>query len=123
MADILIIDDDPKMQRMLGRILTASGHTVRFADDGEIGVRLFYEAPPGLVVTDIVMPNTEGIETIRTLREAAPAVPILAISGNGRHGYLRFAKEFGATAVLDKPFSSDAFLLVVSELLAARQPA
>lgn len=119
MADILIIDDDPKMQRTLGRILTASGHTVRYAGDGEEGLKLFHKAPPGLVITDIVMPNTEGIETIRALRGAAPAVPILAISGSGRHGYLRFAKEFGATAVLDKPFSSDAFLIVVSALLAA----
>jgi CheY-like chemotaxis protein len=119
LADILIIDDDPQMQRMLGRILTASGHTVRFAGDGEKGLKLFHEAPPGLVVTDIVMPNTEGIETIRLLRGVAPAVPILAISGSGRHGYLRFAQELGATAVLDKPFSSDAFMLVVSSLLAA----
>jgi CheY-like chemotaxis protein len=67
-ADILIIDDDPQMQRMLGRILAASGHTVRFAGDGEKGLELFRQAPPGLVITDIVMPNTEGIETIRALR-------------------------------------------------------
>lgn len=118
MAEILAIDDDAGMRNMLVRVLGASGHSVRAAADGDKGLALFREARPELVIIDIVMPKMEGIEAIRRLRQSAPALPILAISGSGQYGYLRFATELGATASLEKPFGSEALLSLVSSLLA-----
>jgi CheY-like chemotaxis protein len=121
-AHILVIDDDPKIRSLLARILTSNGHRVREAVDGGVGIKLYLQAAPELVITDIVMPNREGIETIRLLREWDPALPILAISGNGREGYLRFAVQFGATAALQKPFDAEQLLSAVDKLLAEPVP-
>ncbi len=74
-------------------------------------------AHPALVITDIVMPDTEGIETIRELRREASTIPILAISGGSHPLYLRAATELGATAALAKPFGADELLSAVVELL------
>ena len=105
MAKILVIDDDPQLRRLLGRVLTATGHAVHEAKNGREGIDMFNLTLPALVITDLVMPDTEGIETIRELRRAAPALPILAISGGSNHPlYLRAATELGATAALAKPF-------------------
>ena len=91
MADILLIDDEAQMRRMIVRVLNAAGHTVREAADGRVGIELFRDAVPALVITDIVMPDMEGIELIRELRRLEPSVPILAISGGGPALYLRAA--------------------------------
>lgn len=115
--DILVIDDDPQMRRLLARILRGAGHTVREASNGRRGIELFREAWPALVITDIVMPETEGIETIRELHREAPAIPILAISGVGSPIYLRAATSMGAVASLAKPFEVDQLLAIVAKLL------
>ena len=117
MAAILVIDDDPQMRRMLTRILTGAGHTVREAADGRAGIELFRQARPALVITDIVMPDMEGIELIRELRREAPTLQILAISGGGPPVFLRAATALGATAALEKPFAADQLLSVVENLL------
>ena len=117
MADILLIDDEAQMRRMIVRVLNAAGHTVREAADGRVGIELFRDAVPALVITDIVMPDMEGIELIRELRRLEPSVPILAISGGGPALYLRAAIELGATASLAKPFDGDAMLTLVEKLL------
>ncbi|HWB49809.1 MAG TPA: response regulator [Stellaceae bacterium] len=119
MADILIIDDDPQMRRLLTRILHGAGHAVREATDGRGGIEEFRRRRPMLVISDIVMPDTEGIETIRVLRGAAPQVPIIAISGGTDPLYLRAACALGATASLDKPFSASQLTTLVAKLLAA----
>jgi len=119
MAQILVIEDNAQVRRTLVRILKAAGHDVREAADGVIGMKLFEEARPALIITDIVMPEQEGIETIRLLRQRAPSLPILAISGGGRLDYLSFAMELGATATLSKPFGSDQLLSTVADLIAA----
>ncbi|HUB96549.1 MAG TPA: response regulator, partial [Stellaceae bacterium] len=116
------IDDDSKMRRLLVRTLKSAGHSVHQAADGRKGLHLFQENPPALVITDIVMPDKEGIETIQALRRAASDLPILAISGSGEHGYLRFAMELGATATLAKPFGADDLLATVSRLLTKPAP-
>jgi DNA-binding NtrC family response regulator len=119
-ADILIIDDDRQMRRLLTRILNAAGHAVREAEDGRGGIDSFRRQRPALVISDIVMPDIEGIETIRTLREEAPAMPIIAISGgSGDSLYLRAATGLGATASLDKPFAAEVMTALVAKLLAA----
>lgn len=117
MAEILVIDDDPQMRRLLTRILTGAGHTVREAANGKAGIESFRQAQPALVITDIVMPDVEGIELIRELRREAPTIPILAISGSRYPVYLRAATILGATAKLEKPFEKDKLLQAVAELL------
>ena len=118
MAKILVIDDDPQIRRMVARILTREGHTVHEAADGRAGIELFHQLRPALVITDIVMPDTEGIETIRELRRGAPTIPILAISGSGNNPvYLRAATGLGAAAALEKPFSANELHAAVENLL------
>jgi DNA-binding response OmpR family regulator len=120
MAIILIIDDELPMRRLLTRALSDAGHTVYDAPDGGAGLRLFGDVGPALVITDIVMPDVEGIETIRKVRGADKQVPILAISGSDPI-YLRFATELGATAALRKPFAVDQLLTTVNELLCTEE--
>jgi CheY-like chemotaxis protein len=117
MAKILVIDDDPQMRRLLSRLLSGEGHAVHEAPNGRDGIELFRRVHPVLVITDLVMPEQEGIETIRELRREAPTIPILAISGDGPSVYLRAATELGASAALEKPFGADELLSVVAKLL------
>ncbi len=122
MADIVVVDDDPGLRGALRKILERGGHGVREAPDGEAGLRLVEARAPDLVVTDLLMPEKEGIETIMELRDRFPRVRILAISGagtpDGEEGPLVDARLFGAHATLAKPFSVQALLEVVSEVLA-----
>ena len=117
MADILIIDDEPHIRRLIVRILNGAGHTVHEADNGRDGIELFHRAHPALVITDIVMPDMEGIEVIRELRQEAPTIPILAITGRRPALYLRLAMGLGATAVLAKPLGTAELLSMVTRLL------
>lgn len=118
MASILVIDDDAAMRRLLSRVLGFAGHTVHAVADGRLGIKVFLEVHPELIITDIVMPNKEGIETIIELRRHDTSVPILAIGG-GHPIYLRLATRAGSTAALEKPFGAHELLAVVTELLAA----
>ncbi len=101
--NILIIDDDPQFRRLLVRILKGAGYTVSKAINGRDGLDLFRLMRPALVITDIVMPDMEGIEMIREMRAEASTLPILAISGEGPPLYLRAAVKLGASAALPKP--------------------
>ena len=121
MAEIVIIDDDLSVRKLGRALLEAAGHTVTEAPEGYTGIKAFHEVKPDLVITDIVMPDCEGIETIRTIREADKKIPILAMSGSGllgEAGYLRMAMALGANANLRKPFLPDEFTLLVEKLLA-----
>jgi len=123
-AKILIIDDDPSMRRTVSRILARAGHEVIEAPDGLEGVELFRRNHPDIVVTDIVMPKKEGIETILELRRENPLTLILAISGGATLlggsaplDYLDLAKGLGADAVLAKPFRAPDLLQEIDNLL------
>lgn len=108
MANILVIDDDDIFRDVLVSALTHAGHRVREATNGVEGLRLFHEQPAELVLTDIVMPEKEGLDTIRDLRREFPQARIIAMSGGLAHDprlYLHMAEKFGATAVLAKPFN------------------
>lgn len=111
MARILVIDDDVMLQRMLHETLRLLGHEVRQAFDGKEGVERCQEAPPDLVLTDILMPNQDGLQTIRELRRTCPDVQIIAMSGGSRVwselDALPFAAKFGAREVLYKPFGHE----------------
>ena len=125
MAHILVIDDDAALRRVMVRMLQGRGHTVSAAKDGRLGMAEFRRQRPDLVVTDIVMPDSEGIELIRDIRsEPPPQCLVLAISGAfTAEFYLRVAGKLGADACLNKPFRAAEFLNVVEQLLATRPAA
>src|SRR4051794_41360286 len=81
MADIVVIDDEPRYRRLIAQVLTGAGHQVRQAEDGAEGLATCLQRTPQLVITDIVMPGMEGIETILRLMRERPGVAVLAISG------------------------------------------
>ena len=108
MAQILIIDDDPALRAVLGEVCQRLGHNVSVAVDGCDGVAKAKAVPPDLVITDIVMPEKEGLETIRELRRDMPHVKIIAVSGGGQRvgstDCLELAQFLGAERTLTKPF-------------------
>ncbi|HLZ67862.1 MAG TPA: response regulator [Aliidongia sp.] len=121
MARILVIDDDPTIRALVAGLLEQSGHSAVQARDGRAGVALFSKEDFDLVVTDIVMPEQEGIETIGAIRRLNRTMPILAISGSATIGgsgdYLRAAAALGATATLQKPLAPDRFIEMIDRLL------
>jgi CheY-like chemotaxis protein len=125
MAKILIIDDDVGMRRTASRMLRRGGHKVVEAEDGVEGLRVFRTERPDIVVSDIVMPEKEGIETILELRRENPALQILAISGDltGSTTYLRLAEMLGANGTLAKPFRAADLLREIDRLMRRSVPA
>jgi DNA-binding response OmpR family regulator len=122
MARILVIDDDPAVRLSIQVALEREGHQVVCASDGEQGFRAFASKAPELIITDIIMPNKEGIETILQIRARDPKTPILAISGGGRLGnadFLKMAKRVGANEILPKPFERQDLTAAVHRLLSA----
>jgi DNA-binding response OmpR family regulator len=113
MERILIIDDDVQILKMLRKMLEHEGYEVVDATDGNKGIRIYREDHTDLVITDIIMPEKEGIETIVDLRREFPEVKIIAMSGGG-HGkaesYLHMAKVLGAMRTLSKPFGKEELL-------------
>ena len=120
MAFVLIIDDDDALRGSMRRVLERAGHSVKEAADGEEGLRLYREEPTDLVVTDLIMPGKEGIETIQEFRQEFPEIRILAVSGGGSvdpQGPLFDAEALGADDTLAKPFDIIAFQEAVARLL------
>jgi len=121
MARILIIDDNEQHRRLIKRMLKFAGHDTIEAKDGREGIEMNAVFQPDIVITDIFMPETDGIEIIRALRNATCCVPILAISGGATRSrgpdFLTMARKFGATITLTKPFSVHDFVKTVEELL------
>ena len=121
MADILLIDDDELVRTTTRAMLEIGGHQVREADGGVNGIDLYRAETPDMVITDIVMPDMDGLETIQALFNIDANVRILAISGGGRmldsSTYLNVATRFGAKTILKKPFLSAELLDTVSDIL------
>jgi YesN/AraC family two-component response regulator len=120
MAKILVIDDETSIGIMLKKMLEKAGHEVELALNGNEGSILFDKFHPELLITDIVMPEKEGLELIFELRRKNPELKIVAISGGGRfqyQGYLTSAKHLGANMVFQKPFDHKDFMNGISELL------
>ncbi len=106
MALILLVDDDPKMLQLLTEIVELDGHQAMTAADGEIALQCFDQQIPDLVITDILMPNKEGIELISEVRASYPDLKIIAYTGGGSadpESYLEFASGMGADRVFLKP--------------------
>jgi CheY-like chemotaxis protein len=121
MALILVIDDVATMRQLVGRMLRGK-HSVIEAEDGEVGIAMVQTQDPALVITDLIMPNKEGLETIQQIRRSHPNIKIIAMSGHVRpdgDSYLDAARKLGADAILAKPFLRAALLDVVDRLLNA----
>jgi DNA-binding response OmpR family regulator len=120
MARILVLDDEPSILLMIKKMLEREGHEVDLALNGLEGMALFEKNKPDLVITDIIMPEKEGLETILELRKKHPELRIIAISGGGRigpQGYLPSAKYLGADMVFQKPLVPKEFIAAVTKLL------
>jgi DNA-binding response OmpR family regulator len=119
MALILIIDDDDLLRGVLAKALTHAGHSVVEAMDGQQGVEVSRVTNLDLVITDLVMPVQEGVETIVTLRKEQPRLPIIAMSGGVANSklYLDIAGRIGAKRLLPKPFTPAELLAAINDIL------
>ena len=110
---VLVIDDDDLVRYTLSKILQRNGYHVATASDGKRAMAVFRDERPDVVITDIIMPEQEGIETILKIRCERPEVKIIAISGGARShnlDYLGMAEAFGADDVIAKPFEAEELL-------------
>ena len=120
MHKILIIDDEAMIRDILKTLFEQEGFKVILAEDGIKGMSLFLKDPVDLVITDIIMPEKEGLQTIRELNQKDPGLPIIAISGGGTLGaeqYLVAAEKFGARQVFQKPLALPELLSCVKKFL------
>lgn len=123
MERILIIDDEAQIRSMIRLILERDGYAVTEASDGVEGIRHFRETPADLIITDLIMPNKDGIGMIIELKKEFPAVRIIAMSGGGLNrpeGYLRGAQKLGAAYTLSKPINRHELLRAVKDTLKAQ---
>ena len=120
MARVLIIDDDEAIRSVFARFLTGKGYDVVVAEDGRQGLRSLEEEPVDLVVTDIMMPEVDGLEVVMAIQGKDTSIPVVAISG-GMHAmpmdFLPMAKKFGAVEVLYKPVELEDLLTAVESAL------
>jgi len=120
MTKILIIDDNDAVRSTMARILALAGYETVIAADGNEGLARMRAERPDLIITDIIMPEKEGIETIRQILAEQPTARIMAVSGGGRHGNMDFlsaARKLGAMEVLEKPFEPDELVTRVARCL------
>jgi CheY-like chemotaxis protein len=120
MARILVVDDEAPVRKVLRTMLERAGYDVEDAPNGSIALEVLRDYPADVVITDIVMPEKEGIEIIQEMRADYPDIKIIAISGGGQIGpesYLEMARLLGAHQTLSKPVDGDVLLGAVRELL------
>jgi DNA-binding NtrC family response regulator len=120
MRRILIIDDDHHILLMIKKMLERAGFEVDLASNGNEGLDIIKKVSVDLVITDIIMPEKEGLETIREMKRLCPDMKIIAMSGGGKvsaDNYLNTAKIFGASKILAKPFSQKQMVSAVQDLL------
>lgn len=120
MKKVLIIDDEQQLRALLRIILVREGFAVQEASDGRAGLALWRQSPADLVLTDLFMPETDGIEVIRVVKQSSPEAKIIAMTGGGHARMLEIAeaaKIFGAEHILYKPFGRESLLSAVNALL------
>lgn len=125
MIRVLLVDDDDSLRKMLKLSLQKMGHLVEEAGTGTEALRLCECEPPDVVVTDIIMPDKEGLETIVTIRQLYPELRIIAMSGGGRTNtidYLKIARRLGAMHTLEKPFSYETLSSAITKVMAEPVP-
>ena len=120
MKKILVIDDEAFICKMLKKLLEKNHYTVMDASDGKKGIQIFQERHPDLIITDLIMPGKEGLETIREIKKLNPDIKIIAMSGGGvvdPELYLQLAEKMGANKSFSKPIDNEVLLLTVKNLL------
>jgi CheY-like chemotaxis protein len=120
MAGVLIVEDDKELREMLKMSLLRRGFTVLEAANGKEAITRFKPAITDLVVTDLIMPEEDGLKVVIKLREIKPTIKLIAISGGGKVGpgsYLNLAKALGADAIFSKPFSLNDLVTKIEQLL------
>jgi len=120
MERILIIDDEQQIRSMLRLMLEREGYEVVDASDGIEGIKAYRQKPADLIITDLIMPNKDGIGMIIDLHKEYPDVKIIAMSGGGLNkpeGYLKGAKKLGAACTLTKPIDREKMLRAVKNTL------
>jgi len=121
---ILLVDDDDMSRQAVHRMLERAGFTVESTGDGRRAIETYQPGAFDLVITDLIMPEIDGLEIIQEVRRKDPAARILAISGGGRvqaEEYLSVARKFGAVEVLPKPFASQDLKAAVDRALAGKK--
>ena len=122
MARILLVEDDEAVREILRKALVSAGHEVEEAQNGNVALAAYRRQACDVVITDLVMPEKDGLETIMELRRFDPAVKVIAISGGGRtlgpgQLYLETARAIGALKTLAKPFTGSALLAALNQVL------
>ena len=120
MARILVIDDDPDIRETVRRTLESRGHTVDLAKDGRAGIAALAQHAPDLVITDVFMPDQDGIETLIELRKAFPNLRVIAMSGGNTGGLISLLDDMeglGANASIPKPFTPKELIATVNSVL------
>lgn len=118
-SSILVVDDEPGIRELLCLMLESEGYNVTAAQDGLEASKLMAAKPVDIVITDLLMPERDGLEFIAEIRKKFPAVRIIAMSGGGhiaRDSYLKIAKNFGAHFLLEKPFTQAVVLAAVESV-------
>ena len=117
MKRILVIDDDDQMRQMLKQTLERAGYEVVDAPDGEKGIALYKEKPADLIITDLIMPQKDGMETVIELKRDFPDAKIIAVSGGSRamdpNDYLHYATQVGALHTFTKPFDCEEIIKTI----------
>jgi len=118
---ILVIDDEPGLCACFQERLTIEGYQVLTASDGRKGLQLYQDHSFDLVITDVLMPELDGLEVVRTLRQFSTTLPIIVMSGGGSRNldFLVEAEEFGATRTISKPFRPDELVAMIHALLSS----
>ena len=122
MSRILVIDDEQLLRSTMVTILTRAGYSVEEASDGQTGIAMFHKNPPDVVITDIFMPNKDGIEIIKELKKSSSQTKIIAMTGGGQLRMMEIAsvaKFLGADRILHKPFDSEHLLAAINAVSAS----
>lgn len=122
MARILLIDDNYMLRESMARLLAGAGYEVNTAENGRLALQLFQSLCFDLLITDIVMPEMDGLELIQEMKQHYPQAKIIAISGGGRcapQDYLEIAGALGVSATIAKPFVNKDFLAMVEGVLSS----
>jgi DNA-binding response OmpR family regulator len=125
MPRILVIDDEPLIRSTVVTILTREGFSVEEASDGKAGIAMFHKNPPDVVITDIFMPNRDGIEVVMELKRSGPRTKIIAMTGGGQRRMMEIASAanlLGADHILHKPFERKSLLAAVNAVLETPPP-
>jgi CheY-like chemotaxis protein len=120
-ATVLLVEDDEAVRDAVSLMLERAGYTVTAAENGLVAAGLLEDWQPNVVITDIFMPDGDGIETLNLVKRRWPATPVIAISGGSpmlRMDYLQIAEDFGAAATVAKPFVTEQFLNTIATVLA-----